>query len=330
MDPINNDVSSILFYQRHNVQRTIRKISKKRYSELKDYSFPDIVFIATFGAPSDIPKYTPALVQASRINSRDFDFFNCWQSYCKALLGHERALAIYEGAIFLTAEILPKEEIEGWHGQHQGSLSRIKQISGTICSPQLTSIPRQDGVSPAASSLAQYSSLENSETGRPAKRRRTEETGMQFRSFESPDNQVQVYPMKLAARDKVPTILSDNLLEGLQTSKVWSKEHNQSLTETVCLFWPPDPPCDFFIDLIVSEPAAKAVSEATSQSNRATREVLGDFLYEGVMESECIKSGGELTDAVTTFDYGDGDRVVRVTLSHARGWVASRVYPTTE
>lgn len=273
----------MLFYRRHNVQRTSRQVSLKRYSELKDYSFLDIVFIATFGSAVDIPKYTPSLVQASRIHCREFTFFEFWQKYCKALQGHERTSATYEGAIHLAAEGLPKNEIECWHEQHQNNLLRLQQIAkqstcqeGTI--PQAAVTPTQ--------SLCPAESV----TERPAKRRRTEQIDVQFPSPSLPN---EVFPMRLPARDKLPTILSKDLFEGLQTSQVWLQEHSHLLTETVCLFWPPERAMDFFLELIVSEPASTAVSEAISQSNSATRKVLGDFLYRGMIESECIKNGGE-------------------------------------
>lgn len=135
--------------------------------------------------------------------------------------------------------------------------------------------------------------------------------------------------MRLAARDKVTTILSKTLLEGIHTSQVWSNEREHSLTQTLCLFWP-EYIGDFIIDLIVSKPSATAVWQAIRQSNSASRVALGDFLFDGVMESACIKNGGKLTDAVTTLHYEDEDWVVRVVLSHAQGWHASRVFPSTE
>lgn len=95
MDAVHDDLVSLIFYRRHNIQRTAREVNKRRRSDLKDYSFPDIVFIATFGGLSDIPKYNPALVQQARIRNKEFSFFDYWQKYCKALLDPERTLAIY-------------------------------------------------------------------------------------------------------------------------------------------------------------------------------------------------------------------------------------------
>lgn len=231
-----------------------------------------------------------------------------------------------EGTILLTAEVLPKNEIECWREQHQGNLSRLQQLAKPSAQPTLVSC-QEDIIPQATITPTQSLCLEENDTRRPAKRRRTEQTDVQSPSSNLPND---VFPMKLPARDKLPTILSEELLEGLQTSQVWLKEHSRSLTDTVCLLWPPERSMDFFIELIVSEPASTAVSEAVSQSNSAARKVLGDFLYKGVIESECIKNGGELTDAVITLDYGDGDRIVRVTLSHDRGWQASKVYPSTQ
>lgn len=89
-----NVLSSIAFSPRHNIQKKVREVHKIRHTKLKDYTFPDVVFIATFGALSHIPKYTPSIIQQARCNLK-FPFFDNWQKYCKALQGIDRCLAAY-------------------------------------------------------------------------------------------------------------------------------------------------------------------------------------------------------------------------------------------
>ncbi|RMJ12440.1 hypothetical protein BHE90_010893 [Fusarium euwallaceae] len=314
MDAVHDDLVSLIFYRRHNIQRTAREVNKRRRSDLKDYSFPDIVFIATFGGLSDIPKYNPTLVQQARIRNKEFSFFDYWQKYCKALLDPERTLAIYEGAIFLGGEALPRNEVEQWHEQHQETLLRIQQIGEAApCSPQ-----------PVSSTPEEPRAQDN---GRPSKRRRVGGAGIRFRDFKPPNDRVS--PMHVAARDRLTTILSDVLWEGLQSSQVWAAERQQSLTQALCLFWP-DNPGDFVLDLVVTESCAKSVSEAAKQPGDALRSVLGDFLFKAMKASDCIKDGGKFVDAVTTLDYEDEDKIVRIFLGFAEGWEASSVFPTTD
>jgi hypothetical protein len=88
------DLYSTQFFPRHNIQRAVLDVNKLRHTKLKDYTFPDLVFIATFGARSNISKYTPVLIQKARRNPK-FSFFENWLKYCKALQGHDRYLAVY-------------------------------------------------------------------------------------------------------------------------------------------------------------------------------------------------------------------------------------------
>lgn len=90
-----NDLVASLFSRRHNIQRPVREVDKRRQSELKDFSFPDVVFIATFGNLSHISKYTPTSIKQARECNHEFSFFENWQKYCKALQEPSRTLAIY-------------------------------------------------------------------------------------------------------------------------------------------------------------------------------------------------------------------------------------------
>jgi hypothetical protein len=89
-----NDLYSTQFFPRHNIQRVVPDVNKLRHTKLNDYTFPDLVFIATFGARNNISKYTPALIQKARRNPT-FSFFENWLKYCKALQGRDRYLAVY-------------------------------------------------------------------------------------------------------------------------------------------------------------------------------------------------------------------------------------------
>ncbi|KAK2685859.1 hypothetical protein QWA68_015031 [Fusarium oxysporum] len=122
------DLYSTQFFPRHNIQRAVLDVNKLRHTKLNDYTFPDLVFIATFGARSNISKYTPVLIQKARRNPK-FSFFENWLKYYKALQGHDRYLAVYEGVIYFTAEAFPQDEAQSWHQQHQNYLSRLQRIS---------------------------------------------------------------------------------------------------------------------------------------------------------------------------------------------------------
>lgn len=136
-----------------------------------------------------------------------------------------------------------------------------------------------------------------------------------------------MYPMQFAARDRLTTILSDHLWEGLQKSHAWTNEPQHLLTQSICLFWPAIVNTDFVIDLVVSDVCASAV-EAARQSDNTLRASLGDFFMDGMMTSNYIKNGGKLTDAVITRDFGNTDKIVRIVLAHPKGWEVSQIFPT--
>lgn len=218
-------------------------------------------------------------------------------------------LAMHEDAFRRTQDGIPQNEVEQWHEQHQGTLSKIQQIGKVAsCSPQPSSPSLAEPDRPQGLSPEDPHAKDND---RPSKRRRVEETVIRFRDFKPPNDQVS--PMHVAARDRLTTILSTVLWEDLQSSQVWVAERQQSLTQALCLFWP-DTPGDFVLDLVVTEACAKAVSEAAREPGDALRSVLGDFLFKAMKASDCVKDGGKFVDAVTTLDYEDEDKIVRIFL----------------
>ncbi|EGU82508.1 hypothetical protein FOXB_06978, partial [Fusarium oxysporum f. sp. conglutinans Fo5176] len=293
------DLYSTQFFPRHNIQRAVLDVNKLRHTKLNDYTFPDLVFIATFGARSNISKYTPVLIQKARRNPK-FSFFENWLKYCKALQGHDRYLAVYEGVIYFTAEAFPQDEAQSWHQQHQNYLSRLQRIpqaalesfSHQVEAPEVALGPPQHlppGDFPIPSEE------------RPAKRQRVEAPGVQLRRFEPPNDQFypvqlavransQFHPMQLAARANLTMILSDLLQRGLQETEVWKSEREKPSTQTICLFWP-NVMGDFVLDLIVSKECAAGIAEARRGSRDALRMVMGDFLFQGMIDSDCFENG---------------------------------------
>jgi hypothetical protein len=160
---------------------------------------------------------------------------------------------------------------------------------------------------------------------RPAQRQEIEARAVQLRRFKSPNG--QFYPMQLAARDDLNTILSGPLQMGMHETEVWKSERQQFLTQTVCLFWP-HLIGDFVLDLIVSKRCATVIAEARRDSENALQTAMGDFLFQGMMKSDCVKNG-VLTDAVMVLNYEGSDAIVRIVLSNLQGWEASRVFPST-
>ncbi|EXA29133.1 hypothetical protein FOVG_19325 [Fusarium oxysporum f. sp. pisi HDV247] len=317
------DLYSTQFFPRHNIQRAVLDVNKLRHTKLNDYTFPDLVFIATFGARSNISKYTPVLIQKARRNPK-FSFFENWLKYCKALQGHDRYLAVY-GVIYFTAEAFPQDEAQSWHQQHQNYLSRLQRIpqatlesfSHQVETPEVALDPPQhlpSGDFPIPSEE------------RPAKRQRVEAPGVQLRRFEPPND--QFHPMQLAARANLTMILSDLLQRGLQETEVWKSEREKSSTQTICLFWP-NVMGDFVLDLIVSKECAAGIAEARRGSRDALRMVMGDFLFQGMIDSDCFENG-VLADTVKVRSYEGSDAIVRIILSHSQGWKASRVFPSAD
>ncbi|TVY62499.1 hypothetical protein Focb16_v004158 [Fusarium oxysporum f. sp. cubense] len=331
------DLYSTQFFPRHNIQRAVLDVNKLRHTKLKDYTFPDLVFIATFGARSNISKYTPVLIQTARRNPK-FSFFENWLKYCKALQGHDRYLAVYEGVIYFTAEAFPQDEAQSWHQQHQNYLSRLQRI------PQATleSFSHQVETSEVAPDPPQHlppGDFPIPSEERPAKRQRVEAPGVQLRRFEPPNDQfypVQLaarangpfHPMQLAARANLTMILSDLLQRGLQETEVWKSEREKPSTQTICLFWP-NVMGDFVLDLIVSKECAAGIAEARRGSRDALRMVMGDFLFQGMIDSDCFENG-VLADTVKVRSYEGSDAIVRIILSHSQGWKASRVFPSAD
>ncbi|KAH7184438.1 hypothetical protein DER44DRAFT_816969 [Fusarium oxysporum] len=261
------DLYSTQLFPRHNIQRAVLDINKLRHTKLNDYTFPDLVFIATFGARSNISKYTPVLIQKARRNPK--------------------YLAVYEGVIYFTAEAFPQDEAQSWHQQHQNYLSRLQRIpqatlesfSHQVETPEVALDPPQhlpSGDFPIPSEE------------RPAKRQRVEAPGVQLRRFEPPND--QFHPMQLAARANLTMILSDLLQRGLQETEVWKSEREKSSTQTICLFWP-NVMGDFVLDLIVSKECAAGIAEARRGSRDALRMVMGDFLFQGMIDSDCFENG---------------------------------------
>lgn len=83
------------FCDRGHFSRRAREIDPKRDSELKEYPFPDVLFITAYGSQPDIPRYTPEEIQSAREKNPCFPFFKYWQKYCATLEGMHRALAAY-------------------------------------------------------------------------------------------------------------------------------------------------------------------------------------------------------------------------------------------
>ncbi|RKK82473.1 hypothetical protein BFJ68_g17529 [Fusarium oxysporum] len=201
-----NDLYSTQFFPHHNIQRAVLDVNKLRHTKLNDYTFPDLVFIATFGARSNISKYTPVLIQKARRNPK-FSFFENWLKYCKALQGHDRYLAVYEGLIYFTAEAFPQDEAQSWHQQRQNYLSRLQRIpqatlesfSHQVETPEVALDPPQhlppgDFPIPSEERPAKRQRVEASESeDRPAQSQEVEAPGVQLRRFEPPND--QFYPV---------------------------------------------------------------------------------------------------------------------------------------
>ncbi|KNB17459.1 hypothetical protein FOXG_21933 [Fusarium oxysporum f. sp. lycopersici 4287] len=134
--------------------------------------------------------------------------------------------------------------------------------------------------------------------------------------------------MQLAARANLTMILSDLLQRGLQETEVWKSEREKSSTQTICLFWP-NVMGDFVLDLIVSKECAAGIAEARRGSRDALRMVMGDFLFQGMIDSDCFENG-VLADTVKVRSYEGSDAIVRIILSHSQGWKASRVFPSAD
>ncbi|KAG7403049.1 hypothetical protein Forpe1208_v016862 [Fusarium oxysporum f. sp. rapae] len=346
------DLYSTQFFPRHNIQRAVLDVNKLRHTKLNDYTFPDLVFIATFGARSNISKYTPVLIQTARRNPK-FSFFENWLKYCKALQGHDRYLAVYEGVIYFTAEAFPQDEAQSWHQQHQNYLSRLQRIpqatlesfSHQVETPEVALDPPQhlppgDFPIPSEDRPAKRQRVEASESeDRLAQIQEVEAPGVQLRRFEPPNDQFypvqlaartngQFHPMHLAARANLTMILSDLLQRGMQETEVWKSEREEPSTQTICLFWP-NVVGDFVLDLIVSKECATGIAEARRGSRDALRMVMGDFLFQGMIDSDCFEKG-VLADTVKVRSYEGSDAIARIILSHSQGWKASRVFPSAD
>ncbi|KAI1316898.1 hypothetical protein F5Y16DRAFT_406766 [Xylariaceae sp. FL0255] len=296
-----------LVYRRQRYDTNCRYIAKYRDSTFKQFSMEQLIPVAFYTISSDLERM-PSLellvtvaCQMYKVDKADL-YSDCYKYY-KVLSPEYRPLAILECAAINTAHyIIDTSKREAWASQCCNQLKLLKDL---IC--------QSDG----------KSSDEESQHAHQRKRRRKVQ--------HHDTNDLIIHTARMALIQEVKGVVGAYLFVGLKTSRMRKQEGLVTLTDTVRLRLASQEGEDFKLVIRVESSVGNAISQSNSASVEDLEDVLGNYIFEGMMASKKRQAEAAVADtnAVVIIHGGrDEDSIVEITLCFSTGKeIFATIYP---